>query len=145
MARTPKTKPKVRKVHTPGSFPQKVSPGRGRPRKELTSKPGWSRKGNYRTKYSRETLEKAIQALKDKEMSLRETSRHFGVPFTTLRDRMAEKSSEAVGHPTELSKEEEDILEERIILMGTWGFPLNRSDLAHLIKAHLDGLGRETR
>jgi hypothetical protein len=71
----------------------------------------------------------AIQAVKDKEMSCRGAAKHFRVPFATLRDRVAGTSGGDVGRPTELMKEEEAIIVERVILIGTWGFPLSRQDL----------------
>jgi transposase-like protein len=131
------------KVSTPGSYPNKSSPGR--PKTKPGTIPGWSRKGNYRTKYSPEALVKAIKAVENKRMAIRESAKHYGVPFTTLRDRIAQKSSSDVGRPTELSKEEEQTIVERVILMGWWGFPLNRCEISHLIKSYLNGLGRVTR
>jgi hypothetical protein len=86
-----------------------------------------------------------IQAVKDKEMSCRGAAKHFRVPFATLRDRVAGTSGGDVGRPTELMKEEEAIIVERVILMGTWGFPLSRQDLSHIIKRYMDRLGRTTR
>jgi hypothetical protein len=65
----------------------------------------------------------AIQAVKDKEMSCRGAAKHFRVPFATLRDRVAGTSGGDVGRPTELMKEDEAIIVERVILMGTWGSP----------------------
>ncbi len=86
----------------------------------------------------------ANQAVKDKEMSCRGAAKHFRVPFATLKDRVACTTVGDVGHPTELMKEEEAIIVEKVILMGTWVFPLSRQDLSH-IKGYLDRLGRTTR
>jgi hypothetical protein len=85
-----------------------------------------------------------IQAVKDKEMSCRGAAKHFRVPFATLRDRVAGTSGGDVGRPTELMKEEEAIIVDRVILMGTWEFPLSRQDLSHIIKRYMDRLGRTT-
>jgi hypothetical protein len=71
---------KARKVATPGSKPTGlgISPGRGRPKKaKLTV--GTSRKGNYRTKYTMERMNAAINAVRDKTMHLREAAKHFQV------------------------------------------------------------------
>jgi hypothetical protein len=115
-----KAKPTARKVYTPGSAPDsRTSSGRGRPGRPMVYKPGWSRKGNYRTKYAMAVMLEAIQAVKDKEMSCRGTAKHFRVPFATLRDRVAGTTGGDVGRPTELTKEEEAIIVERVILMGT--------------------------
>jgi hypothetical protein len=72
----------------------------------------------------------AIQAVKDKEMSCRGAAKHFRVPFATLRDRVAGTTGGDVGCLTELMKEEEAIIVDRVILMGTWGFPLSQQDLS---------------
>jgi hypothetical protein len=50
-----------------------------------------------------------------------------------------------LGHPTELSKEEEAIIVERLVILGEWDFPLNDRDLSHLVKSYLDGLEKNTR
>jgi transposase-like protein len=135
--------PKAKKVYTPGSKPPKVqTAGRGRPKKKKDRK---SRKGNYRTKYNQEAMRQAVQAVADKRMTMTEASKHYQVPKTTLHDRLHERVSERVGRPTVLSPEEEQIIVERLVLMGEWGYPLTCRDLRQLIKSYLDGLGRATR
>jgi hypothetical protein len=100
-----KVKKQARKVYTPGSRPPATftSPGPGRPRKEK-KKAGFSRVGNYRSKYRPQDLERAIQAVREKRMGAREAAKHFEVPRTTLQDRLTAKSGNVVGRPTELSK-----------------------------------------
>jgi hypothetical protein len=44
-----------------------------------------------------------------------------------------------------LSAEEEEIIVERLMLLGEWGFPLTTHDLKQVIKAYLDACGRTTR
>ncbi len=121
-----------------------TSPGPGRPRKEK-KKAGFSRVGNYRTKYRPQDLLKALQAVREKRMGAREAAKKFEVPRTTLQDRLSKKSGPQVGRPTELSPQEEEIIVDRLLIMSRWGFPLGRHDLAHLIKSYLDGLGKTTR
>lgn len=133
------------KVYTPGSRPPSAtkSPGRGRPRK--SRQPGTERKLNYRTKYTKEALDAAIKAVREKRLSLGEAVREFGVPKTTLHDRLHDRVSGTLGRPTCLSKEEELIIVERLLLMGEWGFPLTTMDLRLLIKTYLDSQGRVSR
>jgi hypothetical protein len=148
-----------RNVYTPGSQPQPssskvrgrakivpvgVSPGRGRPKGSKRRSKGTSRVGNYRHKYKKEDILKALRAVSDKTMTLNKASKHFGVPKTTIHDRL-HKASERVGRPTELSPLEEDIIVERLLLMGDWGFPMDNNDLKYLINAYLDQGGRTTR
>jgi transposase-like protein len=131
-------KVKARKVFTPGSKPVKSSPGPGRPRK--TEKP--KRRGR-RLQYPQEKVVQAIQAVKQKTMSLGEASKHYGIPKTTIYDRMkSSKEQLQLGRPTELTKDEETIIVQRLKVMGMWGFPLTAHDLRYLIKSYLDSLGR---
>ena len=148
---------KARKVYTPGSkkkFGPLISPGRGRPAKvgnktvEKRNKKylaRYSRVGNYKTHYEKEDMEAALSAVRNGEMSIRAAVKEFGVKRTTLQDRLSGKSGETVGRPTVLLAEEEALIVERIILMGTWGFPLNKLDVAHLIQAYLNMQGKTTR
>jgi hypothetical protein len=101
--------------------------------------------GNYKTRYQKEDLDAALAAVERGEMSIRAAVKEFGVPRTTLQDRISGKSGDAVGRPTVLLAEEEVLLVERIILMGTWGFPLNKHDVASLIQAYLNHQGKTTR
>ena len=50
-----------------------------------------------------------------------------------------------LGRPTVLSKEEEDVIRSRVVLMGDWGFPLTKTDLREVVKSYLDGMGRTTK
>ena len=88
---------------------------------------------------------KALQAVKDKRMSLRDAQKEYGVPKTTLIDRLAGRRGAKLGRTTVLSEEEEEYLVERILVMGEWGFPLAKRDLTHIVKDYLDRQGRTTR
>ena len=153
-----------RKVYTPGSQPPDkhgkgkakaqaqakakgglgMSPGHGRPSKKKRSTKGFSRKGNYRHKYSPEMISQALQLVTDKTLTLNAAAKEYGIPKTTLYDRMKFRT-EKVGRPTVLSEDEEAIIVERLVVLSGWGFPLNTNDLKHLIKAYLDGIGKTTR
>jgi hypothetical protein len=52
------------------------------------------------------------------------------------------KTKLQLGRPPELSEEEEDIMVQRLKIMGMWGFPLTSYDLRYIIKSYLDGAGR---
>ncbi len=56
------------------------------------------------------------------------------VPKSTIMDRVSGKSDQ-VGHPCELTKEEEEVFVERLLLLSQWGFPITSADMCHLIKA----------
>ncbi len=131
---------KVRKVYTPGSRPA----GRGRPKKAKERK-GTARKGNYRNKYNQAMMDMAIRDIEEKRLSLNKAAKKYNVPKATLSNRLTKLTTGQLGRPTELSKEEEEIMVERLIMLGDWGFPLSCKDLCYLIKAYLDSSGRATR
>jgi predicted DNA-binding protein (UPF0251 family) len=129
---------KARKVATPGSGVRvhKGSPGRPRKMKKTTKK--FKRLG-----YPQERLEEAIRLVKEKTMTLGEASKHFEIPKTTIFDRMNSKKTKLeLGRPTVLSEEEENIIVQRLLVMGMWGFPLTSLDVRFLVKSYLDDIGR---
>ena len=137
-------KVKTKKVSTSGSKPAQVNV-RGRPKVVKSKKAGTSRVGNYRNKYDEESLELAIRAVNNKNMKLSVAAKTFGVPKTTLYDRLSGKSKGQLGRPTELTAEEEDIIVDRLLIMADWAFPLTNRDLQVLIKEYLDIEGRTSR
>jgi hypothetical protein len=104
---------------------------------------GRARLHNYRTRYNQDDMEDAIKAVKD-GMSVKLAAARFQVPRTTLGDRAKGRTKAALGRPTQLTEEEERILAERAVLLGTWGFPLNFRDFRELVKSYLDVAGRTT-
>ena len=137
---------KARAVATPGSKSKvkSKSKGRGRPKKEA-KKDGFSRKGNYRSSYTQEKIDLAVEEVRSHAMSLGEAAKEFGVPKTTIHDRLRHVYGEKLGRPQVLSEEEEAILVQRLKVMATWGFPLTTQRLQDLVKDYLDRLGRTTR
>lgn len=129
-------------------MPEKFARPRGRPKKNTEqnqgNKKGTSRKDNYRTKYTEEKFERAMAAI-CAGLSIRGAAKRYGVPYTTLNDRYSKRRGEQLGRSTELSREEEEYLVERIILLANWGFPLSKKDLTLIIKNYLDRQGRRTR
>jgi len=150
MARTKRmvnrNKKVLAKVHTPGSYPAKSSPGRGRPKKG-TKKVGSSRLGNYRHRYDEENLRQAIADVKGKVKNLNAAAKAYGIPKTTLFDRLKANSDGPgqVGRPTELAPVEEEELVSRLLTMASWNFPLTAMELRENIKSYLDMADRKTR
>ena len=98
-------------------------------------KPG-SRK--YRD-FDESTLQKAKEAV-SKGVSLRQASRQFNIPRSTLTRHMKSKPK-SPGRPPVLSEREESILIERIQIMCEWGYPIDGLDLRYLVKEYLDRKG----
>jgi hypothetical protein len=86
-----------------------------------------------------------MKEVQEHRMSYGQAATEYGVPKATLLNRVKEKVSETHGRPTVLSKLEESLLVERLLILGEWGFPLTRRELCTLIKNDLNGLGRTTR
>jgi transposase-like protein len=123
--------PKARKVFTPGSQPG-LSP-LGRPvkaKKKVTT--GTARKGNYRSRYTPAMLQEALQAVTEHRMSLREAAKEYGVPKTTMIDRLAGRRGEKLGRSTELTEEEENMIVERLQVTGSRFF----MPISTLFKTH---------
>jgi hypothetical protein len=54
----------------------------------------------------------------------------------------SKKTKLELGRPTVLSEEEENIIVQRLLVMGMWGFPLTSLDVRFLVKSYLDDIGR---
>ena len=104
---------------------------------------GQPRIGNYMTSYNQDAMLAAIRAVKA-GMSVKAAAEEFGVKRTTLGDRASGRTQLAPGRPTQLTHDEERILLERAILLGTWGFPLTFRDFRELVRSYLDRAGRTT-
>ncbi len=96
----------TRKVYTPGSQPPDKH---GKAKGGLGLSPGRGRKGNYRHKYTPEMIRQAFQLVIDKTMTLNAAAKKYGIPKTTLFDRMKFRT-EKVGRPTVLTEDEETII-----------------------------------
>ena len=83
-----------------------------------------------RKNYDKLALLKALENIR-KGAAIRDTSRKYGIPFTTLRNKFVGvvPIDKKPGPKTYLSKEEEDELVKWIIKMGTIGFPVTKDQL----------------
>jgi hypothetical protein len=136
---------KARKVYTPGAGNNSKSGrrGRGRPRKDTEKTP---ERGRYKASYNKDSLKAACEEVKGGNMSERAAAKAYGVPRSTLKDKIAERyAHETAGRPPVLGKEEEELIVERLIMHGNWGFPLSAGDLRHTIRDYLHSQGRKTR
>ena len=74
-------------------------------------------------------------------MSLRKAARKHYMNRQTLFNKMNALHGEAPGRPTEISRENEAKLAERIKLLGELGFSVVASDVKQFAKQYLDRLG----
>lgn len=106
-------KVKAKAVYTPGSQPSSSSPGgRGRPKKARADSGKVRKVRTKRLRWPKDAMTKAMRAVKNHEMSYGEACKHFGVPKTTLYDRL-HTSSGKLGRKPELTDQEEEVIVSR--------------------------------
>ena len=86
-------------------------------------------------------LDIAVNKVLNGELSVRIASALYCVPKSTLSDRCLGKHSKKEGRQQVIDEPEEKILVDRILVLAKWGFPLNCTDLKHLVKSSLDRQG----
>jgi transposase-like protein len=116
------------KVSTPGSYKlaknkEKKKKKRGWP--SLAAKKKSNRKNNYRSRYTTEDLKRAVNLVTQEAKSVAAAALACGVPRVTLLDKLNGKHKTGmVGRPCVLSKMEEKVLVEILVLMGKYNYPL---------------------
>ncbi|KAF6216317.1 hypothetical protein GE061_000658 [Apolygus lucorum] len=105
-----------------------------------------SSKGNKIMKYSFETLQKALQLIKDGQISISEAARSFGIAKSTLHTKLTGKRPlvTKMGPATYLTAEEENEIKSWILNKAKLGFPLCREDVKDSIQNVLVKCPRET-
>ena len=92
--------------------------------------------------YTDETLQKALDAIKTKKMTLRKASEKFKISIGTLSHKLRNKHTGPVGGIAVFSDEEEQSFIEHIVVVSGWGFPFDSGDLRYLAKMYLDKTNR---
>lgn len=107
------------------------------PRKRPCPAPG-TRKYGKKTRYTEEDLQTAINDIKNCKMSQRNASAHYGIPRSTLKYKLKEKHTKAVGKPPILSEDEEKCIVAHIIALSDLGIPIGMQDVRVIVKKYLD-------
>ena len=81
-----------------------------------------------RKAYSSETLQSAVESVIKGE-TLLQASKTFGVPRTTLADKVGGRHPGAYGGRTTLSEEDEEALFQYVLYMASIGHPLTVGDV----------------
>ena len=84
-----------------------------------------------RKQWSPESMEAAVNSVRDESTSLREAARLYNVPVETLRRRVTGivEMNCKPGPPTILTSEEEDLLAQYLVDIADMGFGLSREDV----------------
>ena len=92
-------------------------------------------------------MSRAIEMVRSGAMSKRTAALTFGVPRTTLLDKLSGRVPEVKARPgpaTILSSAEEDVLADYIKLMASIGYPISREELLNEVKKIIDIDGLRT-
>jgi hypothetical protein len=83
--------------------------------------------------YSDDAIKRALFEIRENNMSTREASRQFGVPRTTIQDRLKGKSPENIvrrtGPPPIMTREGEQKIADWLLDIAKCGFPIKKSEL----------------
>ena len=93
-------------------------------KKQSSSAPPVLQSPKKRLKWSNESMEKALQAVKDGQCKIKEAAREFNVPRTTLQDRISGRVVHGVkpGPKPYLNKAEESELAEFLEVTSSVGY-----------------------
>ena len=94
--------------------------------------------------YSLEELDIAVQRIKEEGLSYRKAAAQYGIPRSTLHDRVTGKAmSSKRGPPTVLTAAEEQMLADWALHMADIGYGRTREQLCATVKEILDKDGCE--
>ena len=79
-----------------------------------------------------------INLVKTKRISLRKAAKEFGVPKSTIDNKVKGKHQKKVGGQTRLTKETENMLVNVIDTFIAWKMPLSKLDVRLLVQDYLD-------
>ena len=97
----------------------------------------------YKT-VSEETIQMAIDDC-NKGASQRAVCNVYGIPRSTLQNKLITLHPEKPGGQTELSAMKEKAIMERLTALFKWGFPFDSTDCRVVVKRFLDEQGRTSR
>lgn len=91
--------------------------------------------------YSLQTLQKCLDDIESGVLSMRQAAAVYGIPRSTVQNKVHKKHKGTIGHPTVFSKEEE-CFAQHLITLSDFGFPVDELDLRTFIKTYLDKQGK---
>jgi len=87
--------------------------------------------------YSAKNLQKALEDVKAKRLTVSAASRTYNVPRTTLQDKMQRIHSKSSGGQTVFSALEEESFKQNLPTLASYGFPLTTFDLRLITKSYV--------
>lgn len=99
---------------------------------------GPTRKSNYNPEY----LINAVKSVQSGKLSIRKASEQYGIPYTTLNDKLKNRYKCKIGGQPALNTTEEKNLVKGILCCAKWGFPLRNNDIRDIVQTYLNREGR---
>lgn len=91
--------------------------------------------------YTKDDLEKALSLIRSHQWSQRQVAEHFGIPRSTLKNKLRQSHPKKPGGQPIISPEEEGIIANHCLKLSEYGFPVDTEDLRGIIKNYLDRKG----
>ena len=95
-------------------------------------------------RYTQEAVERALDVVRSKQMSLRKASKVFGIPYATFGDKLRGRRPVTASPRTVLTSEEETKLVKWMVELSKRGFGRTRNDLRDMVKRILDDRGEKS-
>lgn len=93
--------------------------------------------------YKEESLNEALQAIRNKTLSIQAASSTYGIPKNILHLKSQEKHFNAVERAPVFINKEEQLLLGHIVAVANYGFPVDVFELRCIVKSYLDHCGRK--
>lgn len=92
--------------------------------------------------YSTEILEKCLEDIRCKRLSQRVAAKQYGIPRSTIINKLKGVRSSVFGGPRVFSPQEEEGFKNHLMKLAEFGFPVTETDLRFCIKNYLSKIGR---
>ena len=87
--------------------------------------------------YTEQQPADALTAISSGEMKFRETSVHFKISIGTLHNKIQGKHTNVPGYQTALTENEEKVIVDSLLAVGSWGFPFSTTEVQLMVSSYL--------
>lgn len=91
--------------------------------------------------YTKNNLANCLKAINN-GLPHRKAAKEYGIPRSTISNKISGKCSLSVGGQPTFSPDEEAMFVKCVVAMCDYGFPVNEEDLRHIVKNYLGKVGR---
>lgn len=87
-------------------------------------------------------LQKCLEAIRSGVMTQRQTTDHFKIPRSTIKNKLKKLFPNTAGHPTVFTLVEELAFASHIDKMCEFGFPIAKLDLRYIVQNYVTRQGK---